>query len=484
MMKPIAGVEGLRLLYPDSNQLILKDVTVSFYEGEKVLITGPSGGGKSTLLQVLAGIIPRSIDVPLKAKERMLPESWGYVFQDPDCQFCMPYADEEIAFVLENLQVPASEMKPRIRELMAEVGLQLEDIHTNISHLSGGMKQRLAIASVLALQPDLLLLDEPTAMLDPEGTKQVWETIQRVSKNRTVIIVEHKLEFVLDYIDRIILLNDQGQIIADGEKGYVLKHYKQELKKYGIWYPNAWDDYKKEASSYRLFPQNNESHFLELKDFRGYRHRKESIYIQEARVYPGEWIAIRGKNGAGKSTFLYSLMQLLKTTGTYKLLGNAVKRFNDIIPFMTMVFQHPEHQFVTNSVFDEMAYSLRLEGKKEEVIARQVGEMLRRFNLYNQKHHHPYHLSVGQKKRLSVAASLMSNSRIILLDEPTFGQDLHNTLTILEILEEKRREGMTILMVTHSEEIIDQFATRVWEIKDGILSLDSKNKNMVQTAVM
>ncbi|OIK16874.1 ABC transporter [Bacillus sp. MUM 116] len=483
-MKKIVEVKDLRLLYPDSNRLVLKDVTVSFHEGEKVLITGPSGGGKSTLLQVLAGIIPHSIDVPLKAKELLLPDSWGYVFQDPDSQFCMPYVDEEIAFVLENLNVPYSEMKQRIQEVMSEVGLRLENIHTKIAHLSGGMKQRLAIASVLALHPKVLLLDEPTAMLDPEGTEQVWETVQEISQNRTVIIVEHKLQYVLDYIDRIVLLNDQGEVVADGDKDYVLKHYQQDLKRYGIWYPNAWNDYKKERKIKHSSFSQEDKPIIQLSDFKGYRGRKEAIAIEKADVYKGECIAIRGENGAGKSTLLHSLMQLLKTTGTYRVLGENAKKFKVVSKSMMMVFQNPEHQFVANSVFDEMAYSLKLQCKNKKEINKKVEEMLKQFNLYHLKEQHPYHLSVGQKKRLSVASSLIANQPIILLDEPTFGQDLHNTINILEVLEGKRSEGTTIIMVTHSEEIINQFATRVWEIKNGGLVSNSENNKVFNIAII
>ncbi|MCS0543450.1 energy-coupling factor ABC transporter ATP-binding protein, partial [Aeromonas veronii] len=170
-MESIAILENLRLTFPGDKSLLFKDFSCHIKKGEKILILGPSGCGKSTILQVLSGIIPNSIELPMKVNKLQIPEEWGYVFQDPDSQFCMPYVDEELAFVLENLQIPRDQMDERIKSLLEQVGLNLEDIHTNIQTLSGGMKQRLAIASVLALEPDVLFLDEPSSMLDPEGTK-------------------------------------------------------------------------------------------------------------------------------------------------------------------------------------------------------------------------------------------------------------------------------------------------------------------------
>jgi energy-coupling factor transporter ATP-binding protein EcfA2 len=198
------SVTNLRLKYPgDDAPLIFQGVSFSIERGEKVLLLGPSGCGKSTLLQVLSGIVPDMIELPLKADEIRRPSRWGYVFQDPDTQFCMPYIDEEIAFVLENQEVPREDMPARIRYYLDLVGLHVPDAHTLISTLSQGMKQRLAIASVLALEPEVLFLDEPTALLDDEGTKQVWDTIRAISGDKTLLIVEHKISGMLDLLDRL-----------------------------------------------------------------------------------------------------------------------------------------------------------------------------------------------------------------------------------------------------------------------------------------
>jgi energy-coupling factor transport system ATP-binding protein len=479
-----AQVEKLRLKFPGGKSLLFKDLSTSFYKGEKVLLLGPSGCGKSTLLQVLSGLIPRSIEVPIKAEAIVTPKSWGYVFQDPDSQFCMPYVDEEIAFVLENLQIPRENMPEKIEELLSMVGLKFDHIHTNINTLSGGMKQRLAIASVLAMDPDVLFLDEPTAMLDPEGTKEIWDIIKKIGSDKTCIIVEHKIDHVVDFVDRIIVFNNKGEIIADGNKEEIFSTYKQEFLQYGIWYPGVWEDYLK---TYNKPVQNHlqeHKEILVLKDFKGYRKKEAKISIEKVTVKEGEWIAIIGKNGAGKSTLLHALMQFIKTTGTYLLKGTPVEKVKKLTDELTFVFQNPEFQFVTNSVFEEIAYSLRLERMNEQKIEQLVEEMLDLFALKDQRDQHPYQLSMGQKRRLSVAASIVKKQPIILLDEPTFGQDSKNTFRLLELIEHMRQQGTTVFMVTHDRHIAKHFATRIWKIEDGKLVEDVFNLPQKQPALV
>jgi energy-coupling factor transport system ATP-binding protein len=478
-------VRNLRLKFPGQSKLLFRDLSLSIKDKEKVLLLGPSGCGKSTFLQVMSGIIPNSVDIPIKATNLHLPLSWGYVFQDPDSQFCMPYVDEEIAFVLENLQIPREKMNDRIQDLLKMVDLHLDHLHTNIASLSGGTKQKLAIASVLALKPNTLFLDEPTALLDRAGTQAVWDTVKKISKDKTLVIVEHKLDHVLDLIERIILFNDQGEIIADGPKDLILSKYKRVLKSQGVWYPGAWEDYLLDNPPKRFTPTNHS--IMELENFKGYIKKTPKISIQKAKVTAGEWIAIVGKNGAGKSTTLHSFMQFIKTTGKYELFGQQVQ-FKKVPTQCTFVFQNPEYQFVTNSVFDEIAYGLRLKKLDEKSITEQVEELLMRFKLINHQNQHPYQLSMGQKRRLSVAASLVNNQDIILLDEPTFGQDSENTFQLLEMLQEYQKAGSTIVMVTHDEHIVEHFATRVWTIKDGILVSDrlmqSYHRNEERSAIL
>ncbi|MFJ7993135.1 ABC transporter ATP-binding protein [Peribacillus frigoritolerans] len=464
-MEPIVSVEKLRMKFPGDEPLIFKDLSLSFDQGEKVLLLGPSGCGKSTLLKVLSGLIPNSIEVPMKAEKLKCPSSWGYVFQDPDSQFCMPFADEEIAFVLENLSVPKEEMKEKIENQIRNVGLNLG--HTSIETLSGGMKQRLAIASVLALEPEVIFLDEPTAMLDPVGTKEIWDLLKEVGKDKTVIIVEHKIDHVLEFIERIVLLNDDGQIIADGPRDTILSLYKNEMREHGIWFPGVWDEYIQKYAPTREHQFTDGLPLLDVQGFSGFRNKDEKIKVEELKVHSGEWIVIRGENGAGKSTLLHALMQFIKTNGTYELLGTPIKKVKNPTDHMTFVFQNPEFQFVANTVYDEIAYSLRIDKRPQQEIDERVRSLLNVFRLEAHRDKHPFQLSMGQKRRLSVAASIVIDKKIILLDEPTFGQDSKNTFALLEWFEEYRRRGITVIMVTHDEHISKNFATRIWTVKDG-----------------
>jgi energy-coupling factor transport system ATP-binding protein len=474
-MNWIARVEKLRLKFAGSSSLLFQDLSATFAPGEKVLLLGPSGCGKSTFLQVLSGLIPHTIEVPMKAEVVVTPSSWGYVFQDPDTQFCMPYVDEEIAFVLENLQVPSENMPAQIEELLTEVGLKLDDIHTPISMLSGGMKQKLALASVLALQPEVLFLDEPTAMLDPPSTKEIWELLKQVAKDKTVIIVEHKISHVLDFVDRILLFNAHGQISADGGKEDIFSQFQAALQRDGIWYPGVWEAYLQEHRHRFQTKLPSTEEVLKINHLKGYRGQEAKIEIEQVTVQAGEWIAITGENGAGKSTLLYALMQLIKTAGDYELYGVPMKNVPKWREAFTFVFQNPEFQFVAHSVYDEIAYALRLDRVGAEEIEARVGAMLQRFHLEDQKEQHPYQLSMGQKRRLSVAAAIVKKQPILLLDEPTFGQDAKNTFHLLELLEHNRQQGTVLFMVTHDEMIAKYMATRIWVIEQGRLVRDITN---------
>ncbi|WP_453990677.1 ABC transporter ATP-binding protein [Bacillus nitroreducens] len=472
-METIAYVENLRLKFPGDESLVFKDLSINIKKGEKVLLLGPSGCGKSTLLQVLSGIIPSSIEVPMKVDSLQVPAKWGYVFQDPDSQFCMPFVDEEIAFVLENLQIPKEQMSELIQYYLNQVGLDLEMVHTSIQTLSGGMKQRLAIASVLALDPDVLFLDEPTAMLDPGGTEEIWEVIKNVGQDKTLVIVEHKLDHVLELVERVILFNDVGEVIADGHKDDMLSRYQTLMREHGIWYPDAWDHFVRD-NRINSHQDNLASSppFIQLQQFKGYRKNKELVSVDDAQVFPGEWIVIRGQNGAGKSTFLHSLMQFIKTTGDYILYGKKIRNSFKLSQQISFVFQNPELQFVTNSVYEEIAYSLRIDKRDEQEIADTVEELLQLFHLTTHRDKHPFQLSMGQKRRLSVAASIIRDQQILLLDEPTFGLDLKNTFALLTLLEKYRQKNKTIMMVTHDSKIEEYFATRVWTIESGRLIKD------------
>lgn len=474
-LQPAASITNLRLKFPGEEALLFKGFSLSVFRGEKVLLLGPSGCGKSTLLQVLSGLIPRSMEVPMRCDEATIPARAGVVFQDPDTQFCMPYGDEELAFVFENMQIPREDMPGLIRHYLDRVGLRklVEEPHTSIQSLSQGMKQRLAIASALAMEPDVLFLDEPTALLDHEGTLQVWDTIKQVCADKTLIIVEHKIDEIVDYVDRVIVLSPTGELIADGPPADVFISHKRELQQYGIWYPGVWADY---ASSHAKPAINNKEDMstaapiIDIFEFRGMRGGTSVVDVKRAYAQRGNWIGIVGENGAGKSSLLLAVMRLIKTEGICEVNGRQVKKVEQLAADIAFVFQNPEFQFVTYSVRDEVGYSLLFEKLSDHEREAKTEVMLERFGLLPYAARHPYQLSMGQKRRLSVAAAMVRNQRILLLDEPTFGQDARNTFAMLEQIEQLRQEGTTILMVTHDREIVDRWCTQVWTMKEGELT--------------
>ncbi|SHN18405.1 ABC transporter ATP-binding protein [Gracilibacillus kekensis] len=468
-------IEKLRVIFPDRKNFIFKDLSLSIPSGQKVLIVGPSGSGKSTLLQILAGLIPSVIEVPLKADRLQVDSNYGMVFQDPDSQFCMPYVDEEIAFVLENRQVPSREMKEKIQRILARVDLQLEDIHTPINQLSGGMKQRLAIACALALQPDVLFLDEPTALLDAEGTKQVWDTIKSIQDEQTIVIIEHKIEFVSDIVDRVIMLDDQGELVADGSPTRVFQDHKQMFDQFGIWHPSSWSDYLVSRTPQHKGNDRTAHTLIELDSASGYYHKNREILVDKAVINKGDWIAITGPNGSGKSTLVQMIMQLINTKGSIHYF--FAEQNLPIYQKIAFVFQNPELQFVTNSVYQELAFSLTSKDTDKKA---KIKEHLKRYRLEQVNDHHPYQLSVGQKRRLSVATATIKVDDIIILDEPTFGQDAINTFMMLDCLEELRQKGITIVMVTHDQQIVDHFATKEWKIDQGQL-VEEKYHDLFQS---
>lgn len=462
------AIDGLRLKFPGESQIWFNKLSVTINQGEKVLLLGASGSGKSTLLQVMSGLIPHSIDVPMKADHLCIPDHPGIVFQDPDTQFCMPYVDEELAFVLENRQVPRDEMQAKIRALLSLVGLDLHDLHTPVQALSQGMKQRLAIASVLGVEPSVLFLDEPTALLDQQGTMEIWDTIRAITEDRTVIIVEHKIDYILDYVDRIIVLTSEGEIMADGGAKEIFRQHQQTITNYGIWHPGSWKNRPRPSrQGINIAAEKEAAPLLLLQDCMIHRSNKPVIRAEELQVLPGDFIGITGHNGAGKSSFLLGLMKLLSITGMYLVNGIELKNTKQAAQHIAYVFQNPELQFITYSVWNEVEYSLLFEPISKEERQARVKELLRRFHLNGLENRHPYELSLGQKRRLSVASAVVRNPRVLLLDEPTFGQDARNTFAMLDELERLRSEGTAIIMVTHDEEILARYCTSVWQAAEG-----------------
>lgn len=452
----LIATENLRLKYPNGQKKIFDNLSIQIKDKEKVLLLGPSGSGKSTLLNVLSGIVPNLIGLPLKYDALEVDPSSGVIFQDPDTQFCMPKVYEELAFVLENQQVPREEMDHRIEEALMTVGLNV-DKNQYINELSGGMKQKLAIAETILQQATTLFLDEPTAMLDVESTADLWQKIQSLWRDQTVLIVEHKVEHIWQHVDRVVLMNYDGAIIADAPPSQILNDYEALLTEYGVWHPKAWHSAPKALN----FSDSDSSHFnFQIQDAVIKRGKQQLINIPKLNVNAGEWISITGSNGSGKTSLLESMMQLIKYEGQMYINHHIYTKIKSAAKSMYLVYQNPELQFITNSVYDEIHIQNKNKFNSTDEAKQQTESLLKTLNLTSVQMQHPYELSMGQKRRLSVAIALSASSDLILLDEPTFGLDSHNTFNLIKLFQQRIKQGQTIIMVTHDPEIIARYPTR------------------------
>ncbi|MFF0674842.1 ABC transporter ATP-binding protein [Staphylococcus xylosus] len=449
------ATKNLRLKYPNGKRKIFDNLSLQINENEKVLLLGPSGSGKSTLLNVLSGIVPNLIDLPIKYDELIIDDSSSVIFQDPDSQFCMPKVDEELAFVLENQQIPRHEMDERIDNALKAVDLKV-DKNQYINQLSGGMKQKLAIAETILQQSNTLFLDEPTAMLDVESTAELWGKIKALWQDQTVIIVEHKVNHIWQHMDRVILLNYEGDIIADNTPEEILNEHEDLLTEYGVWHPNAWQY----APPTMHFNSGSSNLDLEFDNVTIKRGKRNLVNISQLNVGNGEWITITGANGSGKTSLLESMMQLIKYEGRMLVNHRPFNKIKVAAKYMYLVYQNPELQFITSSVYDEVHIQYRNKFNSKQEAETQTEAMLETLNLLSVKSQHPYELSIGQKRRLSVAIALSSSSDFILLDEPTFGLDSHNTFNLIKLFQQRVASGQTIVMVTHDSEIISRYPTR------------------------
>ncbi|TRZ36584.1 ABC transporter ATP-binding protein [Niallia circulans] len=492
-MSSLLGCKNLSVQFYRQMKPVLNHVSLDFQPGENVLILGPSGSGKSTLLSVLAGIIPDHIEAKVKG-EVIRTQNMGILFQDPDTQFCMEHVDEEIAFSLENRNVPAEEMVLKIKSLLEVVGLKVE-LNTRIAALSGGMKQRLALASVLALEPDVLFLDEPTAQLDPVSRKEFFKLLnQLASQGQTMIIVEHVLDGCIEWMDRVILLNKHGEVIGDGHPQYILEQCKGQMEEAGIWrpeiYPFEWHKVIGDKN-HPLSKQLNEKYLQSKTKKDTFQHNTDSLMSAEAvsisyermpvlcdvnfQFGKGEWISIIGKNGSGKSSLLKVLAKLKKVSkGSVAFKDIHLKSWKEsqLYEKIGFVFQNPEWQFINKTVYEEILYSGEQQNVKKESAEAKAKELLEEFGLLNYSNRNPFNLSFGQKRRLSVATMLLLNQEVLLLDEPTFGQDKHSAESLLSLLKKRQEHGTTIVMVTHDMNIVDQYSNRVLLIDENSLCFD------------
>ena len=510
MKEAIIEWKDFSFQYETQQEPTLQGVDLTIYKGEKVLIVGPSGSGKSTLGQCLNGIIPNiykgqmsgeflikgqaAFDMSIYDKSHLV----STVLQDTDGQFIGLSVAEDLAFALENDVTALDEMKNRVHKWAEKLDL-LDLLAQRPQDLSGGQKQRVSLAGVLIDESPILLFDEPLANLDPKSGQDIIELIDQIHKEEgtTTLIIEHRLEDVLHRpVDRIVLIND-GCILFNGSPDQLLATdlltqngireplYLTTLRQLGV-------DLVKEEQLANLDNMSISKGQVQLQTelvketpdlqslFRlddvsfSYDDRPilKSIYLD---IKKGEKIAIVGKNGAGKSTLAKALSSFIQTKGSYLWEGQDIKGDSvaERAERVGYVLQNPNQMISTNMIFDEVALGLRLRGVDEKEIETRVYESLKICGLYEFRNWPISALSFGQKKRVTIASILVLGAEIILLDEPTAGQDQKNYTEIMEFLEELHQKGHTIVMITHDMQLMLDYSDRALVMVDGKLIADT-----------
>ena len=511
MKKPIIQFEDFSFQYQAQSEPTLKHINLTIYEGEKVLLIGPSGSGKSTLGQCLNGIIPNiykgqasgqllikgqpAFDTSIYDKSNLV----STVLQDTDGQFIGLSVAEDLAFALENDMVAL----PLMREKVLRWAKQL-DLEQLLDHrpqdLSGGQKQRVSLAGVLIDESPILLFDEPLANLDPKSGQDTIDLIDQIHREAatTTIIIEHRLEDVLYRpVDRVVLVND-GQILFNGAPDDLLKTellaengireplYITALRQLGFDVASAThlaDLIKLELTglSQNLTEQKAEQvdsrheALLEL-DHVSFAYQNDRPILRDIslKIFKGERIAIVGKNGAGKSTLAKALCRFIDTEGEYHwqvqdIKGDSIKERAERIGY---VLQNPNQMISTTMIFDEVALGLRLRGLAEAEIEERVHAVLKTCGLYAFRSWPISALSFGQKKRVTIASILVLNPEIILLDEPTAGQDQRHYTEMMDFLDELNQQGHTIIMITHDMQLMLDYSDRAIVVVDGQVLAD------------
>ncbi len=486
--------------YPDTPAAALDSLTLSIESGERVLLLGPSGSGKSTLVSCLVGLVPHStyaeIDGELTVAGKSvwdfapaeLAASVGVVFQDPDSQLTMLTVQDEVAFGLENIGLDPALMNARITTALESVGLS-EWRFERVDRLSGGMKQRLVIAALLAMQPDILVLDEPTSNLDPAGVRSVVELLGKLCAERpglTLILVEHRLDAVVSLVRRVVVLDAAGQLALDSPPEEAFGVHAGQLAALNVWLPSQayarlaasrgelaeWSAPGRQMSAFKLSPESSGApHRRPVLQFEqvsfSYRPGQRVLHDLSFAVHPGEVCAIVGANGCGKSTLAKLAVGLHRPDdGKVLFEGQPVADIpaRTVADRLGLVFQNPEHQFVTDCVLDEVRF--KVQGPEEEVRAASL-EVLRALRLDEFINRNPFTLSHGQKRRLSAATMLVSPRELLVLDEPTFGQDPSALDELLRMLQTVADQGTAVVIITHDMDLVWRRADTVYGMQNG-----------------
>ncbi len=520
-LAPSIQFRNLSYSYPGASEPALSDVTLDIADGEFVLVAGPSGAGKSTLLRCLNGLVPHftggtvqgDIDVgehdPVDEGPQTLSRVVGFVFQDPEAQFVVDRVEDEIAFALENAAVPPTEMRLRVEEVLHLLDLApLRD--RQLDTLSGGEKQKVAIAAALALRPQILALDEPTSQLDPQSAEDVLQALVRLNQDMglTIVLAEHRLERVLPYVDRLIYLSDPDHRVLSGPPRQILKQVDLNPPLVELGKGLGWDPLPLTVKEGRRFAngvrrrlrdpgsrrggngrtragqenvprgerlERDQDRAFAIKDLHFAYNGRPILQGIDVQIAPGELVALMGRNGSGKTTLLKCVIGLLKPErGQIKmdegsLIGRETAEISRKVGYLP---QEPSDLLFADSVGEELTITLR----NHDLLDRPPiapDDLLARLDLEKLKASYPRDLSAGQRQRVALGAVTVTKPRLLLLDEPTRGLDYHAKRQLVSLLREWQAEGTSILLVTHDVELVAQAADRVLLLSQGEIIADA-----------
>ena len=510
MKEAMIELKDFSFQYKAQSEPTLKNLNLTIYKGEKVLIVGPSGSGKSTIGQCLNGIIPNiykgtsSGQFLIQGKEAFNLSIYekshlvSTVLQDTDGQFIGLSVAEDLAFALENDMVDLGTMKERVRSWAERLDL-MKLLDHRPQDLSGGQKQRVSLAGVLIDESPILLFDEPLANLDPKSGQDIIDLIDQIHEEQgtTTIIIEHRLEDVLYRpVDRVILIN-QGQVLFNGRPDELLRTtllaengireplYLTTLRQLGqdinqLEHLDRLDDIQLDDVNCVIpeatFTKTGEAEeLLKLEQIRfAYQENHPILKNISLSIPKGQRLAIVGKNGAGKSTLAKAICGFITTEGQYTSRGEDIKQesVKERAERVGYVLQNPNQMISTNMIFDEVALGLRLRGISEEDIKERVYQALKTCGLYEFRKWPISALSYGQKKRVTIASILVLGPEILVLDEPTAGQDQRNYTDIMEFLDSLQEKGHTIVMITHDMQLMLDYSDRALVVSDGQILAD------------
>ncbi len=501
--------------YPGTSQPVLQDLSLTVKEGEFLLVIGPSGSGKSTLLRCLNGLVPHfyggqfagEVRVcgqdPVAAEPRHMSRYVGFVFQDPEAQFVVDAVEDELVFVMENHAVPQATMRKRVEEVID----QLDIAHLRqrrVSTLSGGEKQRVAIAAVLTLQPKVLVLDEPTSQLDPQAAEEVLHALVRLNRDLglTIVLSEHRLERVAQYADRMLYLPGNGGSPLLGTPRQVLGRVDLTpplvtLGKALGWHPLplTLKEARPHARAFRPPIQSSDLSTFQPSDIPTFwpsiqvrnvwyaYNGADALRGVTLDIVSGEFVALMGRNGAGKTTLLKQMVGLLRPKqGRVKVMGLDTRQADQqaIIAHVGYVPQNPSALLFADTVRQELDFTRQSRGMAQGGYEK----LLETLGLTSHAERYPRDLSVGERQRVALAAVLVANPEIILLDEPTRGLDYYQKEALAAFLKGERAQGRTVIMATHDVELAAACADRVILLGDGQVVVDGPTREVMADSLV